>query len=58
MKPDEIKKARKEKGLTQVEVANLLEVSVASVRMWEAGGYKPSAENLEKLKEVLGVKQT
>ena len=55
MKSNEIKEARKAKGLTQTKLSSLINVSVASVRMWEAGGYKPSPENLVKLKKALGV---
>ena len=51
-----IKEQRVKKGLTQVELARLMHVSVNSVRMWEQGGMNPNPENMEKLKEVLGVK--
>jgi DNA-binding transcriptional regulator YiaG len=54
MTPKEMKNLRKAKGLTQIEVAIAVGVSVPAYRLWEAGGTKPAAENEKKLKEVLG----
>lgn len=55
MKPEEIKALRKERGLTQIALAVRVGVSLMSVQLWERGGTKPSQENLERLKHVLGV---
>ena len=53
---EEIKKIREERKMTQVEVSRLCGVSLAGFRVWENGGGIPSPKNLEKLKEVLGIK--
>ena len=50
-----IKKLRTELGYTQITLAVACEVSLSSVRMWEAGVTKPTKENMIKLKEVLKV---
>ena len=55
MKPEEIKALRKERELTQIALAVRVGVSLMSVQLWERGGTKPSQENLERLKHVLGV---
>lgn len=52
----EIKKAREEKGLTQVDVAIACDVSLAGYRLWETGAGRPTEKNLEKLKKALSVK--
>ena len=54
MGPQEMKKRRKELGLTQIEVAIAVGVSVPAYRLWEAGGTKPNPENEVRLLEVLG----
>jgi len=51
----ELKKMRKEQGLTQFDLAKACNVSVVSIRLWEAEISKPNEENLQKLKNVLGV---
>ncbi len=51
----EIKKQRELVGMTQVEVARGVGVSLAGYRNWEIGAGKPTPENLKKLKKVLGV---
>ncbi len=50
----DIKKLRKEKNMSQVEVAIAVGVSIVSFQLWERGATTPSDENLKKLKEVLG----
>ncbi|EGD47088.1 helix-turn-helix domain protein [Ruminiclostridium papyrosolvens DSM 2782] len=50
-----LKELRNKKGLTQIEVAVKVGVSVSAYILWEKGGCSPSPENLEKLKAVLGV---
>ena len=49
-------KKRTELGLTQIDVAIAVGVSLASYRMWEKGVTKPTEENLAKLKNVLNMK--
>lgn len=51
-----IRKTRHDKNLTQVEVARTVGVSLNAYVKWEQGVGSPSEENLQKLKEVLGVK--
>ena len=50
-----VERLRKEKGLTQVELASLLGVSQGAVSMIERGDRMPSMKVLLKLSEVLGV---
>ena len=52
---DRIYELRKEKGLSQGEFANLLEVSRQSVSKWETSVSKPDIENLVKMSEIFGV---
>jgi DNA-binding transcriptional regulator YiaG len=52
----DIKKRRKELGMTQIDLAKKLKVSLSSVRLWEVGVTTPTEENMAKLIEVLGVK--
>lgn len=46
---ERIKQLRKEKGLTQTELARALGISGATVAMWETGKRRPSFEMMEKL---------
>jgi len=46
---------RKEKGLTQLELAEAVKVSRQAVSKWESGGGTPSTENLKGLSELYGV---
>ncbi|WP_301035264.1 helix-turn-helix domain-containing protein [Parabacteroides goldsteinii] len=46
---------RKEKGLTQLELAEAIKVSRQAVSKWESGGGIPSTENLRGLSELYGV---
>ena len=50
-----IRDAREAKGLTQIEAAIAIGVSVASYRLWEQGGGSPKPENKSKLIKVLGL---
>lgn len=52
---DEIRKLRKEKKLTQEELANLVGVSRTTVFDWEKGRYFPEGKNLINLAKVLNV---
>jgi transcriptional regulator with XRE-family HTH domain len=51
---DNLKGLRTEKGLTQIDVAVKVGVSLTSYQLWERGASEPSPENLKKLEEVLG----
>lgn len=56
MKLDEkLVRLRKEKGLTQLELAEAVKVSRQAVSKWESGGGTPSTENLRGLSELYGV---
>lgn len=46
---------RKEKGLTQLELAEAVKVSRQAVSKWESGGGIPSTENLRSLSELYEV---
>lgn len=48
-----IKKARKKKGLTQAELAKQIGVSQGSLSAWETDRWQPDVESLKKLCEVL-----
>ena len=51
---ERIKTAREERGLTQEQLAERLEVSRQAVSKWEMGLSVPSSENLQLLEENLG----
>lgn len=46
---------RKEKGLSQPDLAKTLETSVSSLGRWERGETLPDAQDLKKIAEALGV---
>lgn len=52
MLKDNIKKARLDAGLTQIEVAEKLGVAQAQYARWESGGRNPKDETVEKLAEI------
>lgn len=52
MLKDNIKKARLDAGLTQIEVANKLGVAQAQYARWENGGRNPKDETVEKLAKI------
>ena len=54
MLKDNIKKARLDTGLTQLEVAEKLGVAQAQYARWENGGRNPKDETVEKLAEIFG----
>ena len=54
MLKDNIKKARLNAGLTQLEVAEKLGVAQAHYARWENGGRNPKVETVEKLAEIFG----
>ena len=55
MLKDNIKKARLDAGLTQIEVAEKLGVAQAQYARWENGGRNPRDETVKKLAEIFGV---
>jgi transcriptional regulator with XRE-family HTH domain len=50
-----IKKRRKEKGLTQVDLAIMLGVSQIYISQYETGGLIPSVKHAKKITEILGI---
>lgn len=50
-----IKEARFRLGISQTELAQMLDVSRASVSYWELGTHSPQAHHLAAMKEVLGL---
>lgn len=48
-----IKKCRQERGLTQMELAKILEVSQSAVAMWETGKARPRASLLVNISKTL-----
>lgn len=52
---DNIKKYRKEKGLTQEQLAKQVDVSIMTIRRFEAGTREPKIYMLEKIAAALGV---
>lgn len=55
---ERLKQLRKEKGLTQMEIAQQLEINRASYASWELGRAKPNQSNLERLGSLFGVENT
>ena len=53
MFPERLKQLRKEKGITQTDLAKALSVSSGTVAMWEIGKRKPSFEMFDRLTEGL-----
>ncbi len=50
-----LKEYRKQKGITQEELAELLDVSNKSISKWELGNGYPSKKNMIKISEMLNV---
>ena len=50
-----LSKARKEKGMSQLEVAEAMQVSRQAVSRWEVGATATSIENLSSLSKLYGV---
>jgi len=46
---------RKQKGLTQMDLAESLEVSRQAISRWEVGTSVPGTDNLKTLSEIYGV---
>ena len=49
---ERLKELRKEKGMTQIELAEALDVSKGTVAMWETGRRRPSFDMLDRLSDV------
>ena len=52
MLAERLKQLRSEKGMTQVQLAQMLGVSKGTVAMWETNKRKPSFEILSKLSDI------
>ena len=50
-----LKKLRKEKGITQEELAEKIGIGTSNISYIENGKFAPSIENFAKIAEVLGV---
>jgi HTH-type transcriptional regulator/antitoxin HipB len=50
-----IRRIRKERGLTQTKLAQLADLTQATISRIEAGGVDPELDTLDRLSEVLGV---
>ena len=48
-----IRKLRREKGLSQFELAELLGINQSAVAQWETGKTAPNFKRLKKLAEIL-----
>lgn len=49
----ELKSKRIKIGMTQVEIAKIVGVSLTSYRLWEQGATEPKQENVDKLIKVI-----
>ena len=52
---ENIKNLRKEKGLTQKELADLLHVTAQAVSRWEQGDVEPSVDTISNMAKIFGV---
>ena len=50
----DIKALREKHGMTQIQLAAKLGVSLSTVRLWEYNAGKPNRENWDKLEEIFG----
>lgn len=50
-----LQRIRKEKGMSQKELADALGVTQGTVSAWESGRWDPTVENLRAVTKVLGV---
>ncbi len=49
-----LRKARKERGISMMELARVLDVSINTIERWERGGAHPSPDNQEKINGYFG----
>lgn len=52
---EKLKVLRKEKGLTQKDIADLVHVNRVTYTNWEKGNREPNYEKLEKIADFFGV---
>lgn len=52
---DRIRKARKERGMTQSELAHALGISVQAISQWESGKTLPTTDRLILISDMLGM---
>ena len=52
-----LREARLKAGLTQMELARKVGVSITTIRGWEYGGWNPDQQNKEKLYKILEIKK-
>lgn len=52
---EQLRECRKKSGLSQIELAERLDVSRQAISRWESGKGYPSMDNLRRLAEVYGV---
>ena len=53
---ENIRRARKAVGMTQVELADMAEVSIGSIQGYEQERYIPKGVNLRKIASALGIR--
>lgn len=51
----QIRDAREKAGITQEELAEQMDVSRQTISRWETGATRPSADNLARLSQLLGI---
>ena len=51
-----IRKFRKERNMTQVELSEKLGVTASAVTMWETGNREPSISMVKKIADIFGCK--
>ena len=51
-----IRDARKQRGITQMELAQLIKVSQGAISQWENGNSRPTLDNLVAIANALGCK--
>ncbi len=56
MNLEKLKEIRKEKGLTQADMARGLKISIFTYQTWERGVSMPNQENRKKLEDFLAQK--
>ena len=54
---EKISQLRKDRGLTQVQLAKLVGVTDAAIRSYESGSRKPKEEHLRRMAKALGIRQ-
>ncbi len=52
---EQLVKYRQDRGMTQQELAAVLEVSVSAVQKWERGSAEPNARTLQRMADIFDV---